>query len=431
MRYFGSSGIRGIINEKIDPDLCMKIGKAIGSLFDEVIIGRDPRPHGFMVENAIISGILSQGCDVYKAGMVSTPTLAISARGFDCGVMITASHNPAEYNGVKLLNPDGRSFDTEQMELVEKLIDDPAEPVSWNEVGTSDTYRSSVEDHKTEIINRFGTDHDLKAVVDCANGAGCNITPFLLKDMGCNVVALNSNPDGKFPGHDPEPVEKNLQEIGGVVVDSGAELGFAHDGDADRLVAFDKDGRFLSGDKLLALFASRFNKKVVVPVNSSMVIEEIVDDVIRTKVGDVFVAQEIKEVNAQFGGEPSGTWIFPDISYAPDAIFAAAFLVDLAEKIDISEEIDRLPEYPSKKEGFYVDGKDEIMDRLTELYEEKIDHERLNFADGIRIGYEDGWAWIRASGTEPKIRLTAEAKDASSLKYIYDETKMKLKEVIG
>ena len=431
MRYFGSSGIRGIINEKIDPDLCMKIGKAIGSLFDEVIIGRDPRPHGFMVENAIISGILSQGCDVYKAGMVSTPTLAISARGFDCGVMITASHNPAEYNGVKLLNPDGRSFDTEQMELVEKLIDDPAEPVSWNEVGTSDTYRSSVEDHKTEIINRFGTDHDLKVVVDCANGAGCNITPFLLKDMGCNVVALNSNPDGKFPGHDPEPVEKNLQEIGGVVVDSGAELGFAHDGDADRLVAFDKDGRFLSGDKLLALFASRFNKKVVVPVNSSMVIEEIVDHVIRTKVGDVFVAQEIKEVNAQFGGEPSGTWIFPDISYAPDAIFAAAFLVDLAEKIDISEEIDRLPEYPSKKEGFYVDGKDEIMDRLTELYEEKIDHERLNFADGIRIGYEDGWALIRASGTEPKIRLTAEAKDASSLKYIYDETKMKLKEVIG
>ena len=430
MRYFGSSGIRGIVNEKVDPDLSMKIGKAIGSLYDSVVIGKDPRPHGGMIETALISGVLSQGCDVYRAGMVSTPTLAYSTRRFDCGIMVTASHNTAEYNGVKLWNPDGRSFDTDQMEHVERLIDEPPKPVSWDEVGKIYAHRTSIEDHKDEILNIFGTDHDLKVIVDCANGAGCSITPYILQEMGCQVVALNSNPDGRFPAHDPEPIEDNLQDLKNTVLDSGADLGLAHDGDADRLVGYDKEGRFLGGDQLLALFTSQFSEKVVVPVNSSMVIEELAEEVVRTKVGDVFVAEKIKEEDAQFGGEPSGTWIFPEMSYAPDAVYAAAFLVNLAGEIDISKKVEELPEYPRKKGGFHVDGRYKLMKKLKNIYKEDLDPERLNFVDGIRIEYDEGWGLIRASGTEPKIRLTAEAKDESSLTSIYGDMKNKIQEMV-
>ncbi len=430
MKYFGSSGIRGIVNEKITPELSMKVGKALGSRFERVIVGKDPRLHGEMVGSALIGGLLSHGCDVWKAGMVPTPTLGYSTKDFDCGVMITASHNTAEYNGIKLFNPSGRAFDTDQMELTEELIDSVPKPVSWEKVGNIHEFKKASKIHEQRILDLFGRNHDLKVVIDCANGAGCAITPFLLKKMGCDVVTMNSNPDGRFPAHDPEPVHNNLEELGKMVVDTEADIGLAHDGDADRLVAFDEKGNFLGGDQLLALFASRFKKKVAVPVNSSMVIEEMVDEVIRTKVGDVFVAERMEKENVQFGGEPSGTWIFPKTSYTPDAIYASAFLVDLAQKIDISEEIKDLPSYPRKKEGFEVKDKDRKMDELISVYKNDVDKEDLNFVDGIRIDHQRGWALIRASGTEPKIRITAEAKDDETLGYIYKKTKDKLKEVI-
>ena len=430
MKYFGSSGIRGVVNDKITPSLALKVGKALGSRFDKVLIGKDPRLHGEMVGSALTSGLLSRGCDVYKAGMVPTPTVGYSTKDFDCGIIITASHNTAEYNGIKLCNPNGRAFDTPQMELIEELIDSSPEPVPWDEVGTVHDFKDSVKKHEQKILEKFGTDNDIKVVIDCANGAGCTITPFLLRNMGCQVVTMNSNPDGRFPAHDPEPVEENLKDLGKMVIKTNADLGLAHDGDADRLVAFDNQGNFLGGDQLLALFASRFKKKVAVPVNSSMIIEELVDEVIRTKVGDVYVAENMEQNNAQFGGEPSGTWIFPEISYTPDAIYAAAFLVKLAQKIDISEEVKNLPSYPRKKEGFEVEEKEKAMDELIKYYETEFDKDKLNFADGIRVSYEKGWTLTRASGTEPKIRITAEAEDKRTLKNIYDQAKNKLKEVI-
>ncbi|MFW6305502.1 MAG: phosphoglucosamine mutase [Candidatus Saliniplasma sp.] len=430
MKYFGSSGIRGIVNDKITADLGTKVGKALGSEFDRVIIGKDPRHHGQMVESALISGLLSRGCDVWKAGMIPTPTLGYSTKDFDCGIMVTASHNTSEYNGIKLFNPNGRAFDTQQMEMVEELIDSSPKGVSWEDVGRIHGFNDAVESHKQRILDIFGTDHDIKVVIDCANGAGCAITPFLLKEMGCDVVSMNSNPDGRFPAHDPEPVEENLKDLGKMVVKTEADLGLAHDGDADRLVAFDNEGNFLGGDQLLALFASRFKNKVAVPVNSSMVLEEMVDEVIRTKVGDVFVAESMERENAQFGGEPSGTWIFPETSYAPDAIYAAAFLVKLAEEIDLSEKIKNLSSYPGAKEGFVVKDKESVMSELIKEYRDEFEEDRLNFADGIRISYENGWSLIRASGTEPKIRITAEALDEESLNDIFNNAKNKLKEVL-
>ncbi len=426
MKLFGSSGIRGPVNEKITPDLAMRVGRAVGEGYRDVILGHDPRPTSDMVKSSLIAGLTSVGADVVRTGMVSTPTLAYAAQDHDCGLMVTASHNPAPDNGIKMWNPDGSSFNTGQMEAVEDSVEEPQTLPTWDKVGKTSESGEIIDQHIEAILDIVGDDHDLTVALDCANGAGCSITPYLLRDMGCEVKTLNSNPDGTFPSHDPEPTEENLLELKQFVRGTEADLGIAHDGDADRMVAFDSSGRFLGGDTLLALFASEFSGSVAVPVNSSMVIDEIVDDVIRTKVGDVFVAQALKEHGTDFGGEPSGTWIFPEISYAPDGVYAAAFLVDLFGSTDIPKKIEQMPCYPRKKFSFEVSKKEEIMDRFRSSCRESFDKERLNFVDGVRISYEGGWALVRPSGTEPKIRITVEASDEQSLKDIFKNVKDRL-----
>ena len=430
MKFFGSSGIRGIVNRKITPELALKVGKAVGAGRDSVIIGRDTRPSGMMIASALKSGLTAVGADVVDVGVVSTPTLAFMGKDHDCGVMITASHNPAPYNGIKLWNPDGSAFDTEQMlETEAKISDEPPLP-EWNEVGKISREHNAVEKHIEHIIDKVGTGHGLKVAVDCANGPAYHTTPSLLRKMGCQVVTLNCNPDGTFPAHDPEPTKENFADLGKLVVNTGADLGIAHDGDADRMVAFDREGNYLGGDTLLAMFARKFSDSIVVPVNSSMIIDEMVKKVIRTRVGDVYVAEELKNHGAQFGGEPSGTWIFPEMSYAPDAIYAAAFITLMCQEEDLADLRRELPSYPSKGAAFTVENNKEVMGSLIELCRECYPEEKLNFIDGIRIDHGDGWTLTRASGTEPKIRITVEAKEQSTLEELYNEAKVKLEEAM-
>ncbi|MFW6064518.1 MAG: phosphoglucosamine mutase [Candidatus Natronoplasma sp.] len=420
---FGSSGVRGPVNEKMTPDLVKKIGVAVGQNKDEIIVGKDTRPTGDMIFSALVAGITSTGADIKNAGMVPTPTLAHATKNFDCGVMITASHNPAKDNGIKLWNPDGSSFDTEQMKEIENKIDSKTPLPSWEDVGTGGIYQNAVEEHMEEILSLVGTVQDLKVAVDCANGAACVITPYLLREMGCEVVTLNSQPDGTFPAHASEPVEENLTDLSKLVKNSDIDLGIAHDGDADRMVAFDRTGRYLGGDELLALFTDIYSRSIVVPVNSSMVINELADEVKRSKVGDVFVSEMVKKTNSDFGGEPSGTWIFPEISYGPDGIYAAALLTELAEKIDLIQEVNELPSYPRLKESIEVENKVEIMEKLQSSYEETYEEKNLNLIDGIRFEDERGWGLIRASGTEPKIRMTVETREEDNLKIMMQNIK--------
>ncbi|MBS3782603.1 MAG: phosphoglucosamine mutase [Candidatus Thermoplasmatota archaeon] len=431
MMLFGSSGIRGIVNEKITPDLIQKIGITVGQENDEIIVGRDTRPTGDMVFSALVAGITSTGADVKNAGMIPTPTLAHAASDFDCGIMITASHNPAPYSGIKLWNPDGSSFDTEQMKDIEDRIDSETQLPSWEDIGTGNTYEDAIEEHIDEILKFVESNLNLKVIVDCANGAGCLITPYVLKKMGCEVTTLNAQPDGTFPAHASEPVEENLTELSKLVKNSNADLGIAHDGDADRMVAFDRTGRYLGGDELLALFTDMYSRSVVVPVNSSMVIDDLAEEVTRSKVGDVFVSEMVKKIDADFGGEPSGTWIFPEISYGPDGIYAAALLTELTEKIDLVREVNELPSYPRNKESIEVENKDKIMDKLITSYKENYQEEKLNLIDGIRFEDERGWGLIRASGTEPKIRMTVETKDEDHLDILMQKMKDDIKNSMG
>ncbi len=425
MRLFGSSGIRGVVNEMITPELCQKIGGAVGGSYEKVLMGRDARSSGDMVSAALIAGLTSAGAQVKKGGTLSTSTLAHAAEDFDCGIMVTASHNPEEYNGIKLWNPDGSSFNTEQMlELEEKIFSEEKQELpSWKNVGRVGKHNDAVEEHMSAILELVGGGYDQRVIIDCANGPGSTITPTLLKKMGCEVTTLNAQPDGSFPGHPSEPVEENLADLRSLVKKSDAGLGIAHDGDADRTVAVDREGNYLGGDDLLKLFVKDHSGSVVVPVNSSMAVDDVAEKVFRCRVGDVFVSEMLKEKGAAFGGEPSGTWIFPEISNGPDGIYAAALLVKMNSERELSQQVKELPSYPRRKTSIQVKKKKETMDKLISLYENTYSKKELNLVDGIRLQRERGWSLIRASGTEPKIRITAEAQDEKSLDVVFERAK--------
>jgi phosphoglucosamine mutase len=234
--------------------------------------------------------------------------------------------------------------------------------------------------------------------------------------MGCEVVELNCAPRGDFP-RPSEPIEENLQELIRVTREVGADLGIAHDGDADRMMAVDDKGRFIPGDKLLVLFAREVGaKKVITTLDASMIIDEAGAEVIRTEIGDSFVSVELKN-GGEFGGEPSGSWMFPENSLCPDGIYAAARLASIAGKTRISDLIDGIPEYPIQRSSVTmrkldITGLEQILMTLNPV---SIDNK-----DGIKLIFDDGWALIRPSGTEPKIRLTVEGKDRETLRNLHD-----------
>jgi phosphoglucosamine mutase len=424
MKLFGSSGIRGLVNEDIDLKLTIKVGETIGSIYDSVVIGYDPRTSNQMLAHALISGLLSTGCDVFNAGMVSTPTLAYATRDFGCGIMITASHNPPEYNGLKFWNPDGSGFNTEQMEQVENFFEKEPNKADFTDINNSRIYPDAIEEHIQKIIGDFN-EMNLKVVVDCGCGAASTITPYLFQRLGCKVISLNSQPDGFFPGRNSEPSLENLSALIETVKSTQADLGIAHDGDADRMVAVDEKGNYVGGDELLPIFAKSIVKKsVVVPVNASMAVDDVVGDakVIRTKVGDVFISEEVKKNKADFGGEPSGTWIFPEHSYCPDGIYAAAKLASLVSEKPLSIQTSNMPKYHLLRGALSYDRekKNEILKTVKEGLE-TLEYQEINQQDGFWLQFQEKWALVRPSGTEPKIRITCEAKDSKEVKELYDK----------
>ncbi len=417
MSLFGSSGIRGVVGEDFTIELAVSIGAAVGDGNDELVLGRDTRTSGDMIANALVSGATSTGCDVHDAGMASTPTLARAAAIYDCGLMVTASHNPGPYNGVKLWNPDGSAFDSAQMSDIEMLITTQRfDRKDWKEVGKGHRHEGAIESHIASILRSVPTS-SAKVVLDCGNGATSTISPYVLRRMGCDVTTLNCQPDGFFPGRTPEPTEDQLSDLKEAVLRKGADLGIAHDGDGDRMVAVDDRGRFVDGDRLLALFTSEMAADgVVAPMDASMVLNDIAGNVIRCKVGDVYVAEELKRSGFPFGGEPSGTYIFPEETYCPDGVFAAALLAKMAAERPLSKMLDDLPSYPVHRESFKFEAKKKagILSTL-ESSMRSLECDQLLTLDGFRAEYPDGWFLIRPSGTEPKIRLTIEARNKDEL----------------
>ncbi|NLZ31150.1 MAG: phosphoglucomutase, partial [Methanomicrobiales archaeon] len=344
---FGSSGIRREFGPDL-VDLALHVGSAAASGASGIVVGRDTRTTSKLLEHSVVAGMLSAGATVRTCGIAPTPTVAYAARGVDAGCMITASHNPESYNGLKLLNPDGSAFNPGQQAVIEGALT-KSHWVDWREQGCAYPI-DAVTVHREAILDEVNLDRPVTAVLDCGNGAGSVITPDLLAEAGATVIGLNCNVSGRF-ARPSEPLETNLPYIPDIVRKRDAACAVIHDGDADRMMAFDDRGRYIDGDHLLMLFAQYLDlKRVVTTVDASMAIEEVAE-VRRTPVGDTFVSEELLSWG-DFGGEASGSWIFPGHSYCPDGIYAAALLCEIASEWSIADELDGMPRYPLLRESY-------------------------------------------------------------------------------
>jgi phosphoglucosamine mutase len=410
---FGSSGIRRKFDQTL-VDTALRVGSVLATQSSDCIVGMDTRTTSPLLANLVVSGIMGSGGTAHLTGIVPTPTVAFCTRTAKAGCMITASHNPEEYNGLKLFNPDGSSFTLAQQAEMEILLK-TLYWADWQHQGTVQTF-DAVTPHKNAILDLVNIKPDLSVVVDCGNGAGCTLTPSLLADAGAKTTCINCDTSGHF-ARPSEPLKEHLGYLGDMVRKTKSACAVVHDGDADRMMAFDNRGRYIDGDHLLMLFTNYLDaKKVVTTSDASMIIEGIAE-VRRTPVGDSFVSEELMKWG-DFGGEPSGAWIFPKISLCPDGPYAAALFCEIASEWDIASRLDAMPAYPILRESFVYENAREIVLSLG----------ASSPTDGIRIADNDGWFLIRASGTEPKIRITAEGKSLQKAKEMLSDGKSRIQQ---
>ncbi len=407
MKFTGSSGVRMKWGKELF-DFANEIGLRIGGSYERVIIGGDFRTTTKTIIHILSGAISAAGCNVDIAGHVPTPSLAYAAQKYDLGVMVTASHNPSEYNGIKLWNPDGSALNEFKFEGINVA--------EWDRIGKVDEF-DAVSYHFNALIKEF-RNIDLKVVIDCANGASSVLSPYVFKALGAKVITLNCHPSGLFPGHPSEPTEQNLKYLKEMVIKTGSDLGIAHDGDSDRFVAITSSGRYVDGDHILAVFTKILGfEKIVAPVDSSMLLDSLAK-VVRVKVGDANVSMVMKEQNIEFGGENSGTQIFGDWRYTPDAIYAALKFAEIASKHDIDEVIDSFPTYCTIRKSLIYDDRKDMERKVKKLVSE---YDNVTSIDGFRVGMKNGWFLIRFSGTEPKVRVTVEHEDRKKAEALMDE----------
>ncbi len=414
---FGSSGIRRKYGEGF-AELAMAAGYAVGCQAKSLVIGMDSRTTGPLLARAFSAGALAQGCGVTWQGIEPTPTVAFNARSHDAGCMVTASHNPEEYNGLKLFNPDGSSFTLEQQQVTEERItSDKRDLAGWDHQG-SIIDEPGIARHAAAINALCKVREGMQVILDCANGAGSLITPALLASAGARVTAVHASASGRF-SRPSEPLPEYVPYIRRLMDTKSADCAILHDGDADRMMAFDNRGRFIDGDRMMVLFARYLGaRKVVTTYDASMLIEEYTETE-RTPVGDAYVSEKLRSWG-DFGGEPSGAWIFPRLSLCPDGPHAAALFCEMAGEWDIAREIDAMPTYSVIRESIIHTRAKAVMEKLG----------AVNPTDGIRTTGEQGWCLIRASGTEPKIRITVEGKTAMDAKAMMEDGKTRLSRAV-
>ena len=424
---FGTSGIRGPVGEAVTADLALSVGRALGAGADRVVVGRDPRESGELLLDALAAGLRETGTDVIDLGPAATPTVARAVGWEDCdaGVSVTASHNPPPDNGLKLWQPSGQAFDAPRRARITERVESgdwTLEP--WDGLGARES-ADATERHVEALVDAvdFGDSDPPRVVVDVGNGAG-GVTVEALSRLGCRVETLNATPDGRFPGRPSEPTPENCGSLAALVGASDADLGVAHDGDADRARGVAADGSFLSGDVLLAVLAAASTSagdRVAVPVDTSLAVEDFLADrgveTTRTPVGDVHVAAEVA-AGAAFGGEPSGAWIWPDETLCPDGPLAAVRLAELAAERPLAERAAAVPTYPIRRDSLRATDKRAVMDRVRGAVVER--YEDVSTMDGLRVATDDGWFLLRASGTQPLVRVTAEARDPGRAEDLFE-----------
>ena len=418
-KLFGTSGIRMKFLDMSDSFL-REMSLALGTFSKdkEVVIATDPRKSSPLIKDIFLDSLRKTGHEVIDLGIATTPTLAMASEEYGTGVMITASHNPPEYNGFKFWYK-GMAFN-EAMELEVERIYFSKKFKLQNDDKTSVRKEDYTWKHIHRIINYVSEIQEkVKILLDCANGSGSVITPKLLRELGCEVKAINTSISGEFP-HGLEPTEENLKDVCKLVKKSKVDIGVVHDGDADRAAIISHDGKLIDWDSLLSVLAYG-KRRVITTVDASMRIEKVCKEVIRTKVGDVAVANAILLENADFGGEPSGSFIFPEVHLFPDGVLTAAIVAKLVSEGKFYERLEKIESYPTTRLKIPFSGdKSGFVEKLKKLVANEYSSKdvELNFVDGVRLSFKDGWFLIRPSGTEPCIRITAEGKDETTLREI-------------
>ncbi|MDI6887715.1 MAG: phosphoglucosamine mutase [Candidatus Thermoplasmatota archaeon] len=447
-RLFGTDGIRGVVSELMRPQFALEIGLSIGTYLGnkgKVALATDTRTSNIVLKSAMLSGLLSSGIDVVDFGIVPTPTLQFGITKFDLdfGVVITASHNPPEFNGIKCIDSDGIELARESEEKIEHIYFQKSyKQVAWDNLGNVST-ADIIEDYVNAVLSLVDTEAiraaNLKVVLDCANGAGCFTTPYLLEKLNCRVILLNSQPQG-VPSHPSEPTAENLQELITTVKVAGVDLGIAHDGDADRAIFVDELGNYVPGEKTLALCARELVKEnkglVVTAVSSSSCLEDVVKaeggEVEYTRVGSPIIARVMRNKNAVFGGEENGGLIFPKFQYCRDGAIGIAKILEILVKSGkkFSELIAKIPQYYLYKTK--ISCPEELKQKVLDEYikSKAVVGLRSLTLDGVKIFFENGWVLVRPSGTEPIYRIFAESKDQNIAKELAESEKKALEGII-
>ncbi len=445
-KLFGSSGVRGLVNVDLTPVLACRLGLAVATHAKarKALVARDTRVSGSMLEDALVAGLLAGGVDVSLAGVVPTPVLAYFTKALnaDVGFMLTASHNPPQYNGIKIFNSESLSYTDENQNAVEKIIAENGFAMpDWRGIGEASGV--NVSHLYIEMIgSAVALRRQWRVVVDPGCGATFSVGPAVLKATGCSVTALNAHPDGFFSARSSEPTAESLKDLAHIVKELGADAGIAFDGDGDRAAFIDMEGVFVDFDRLLAAYAAYALKEdgggtVVTNVEASMSVEKMAESyggrVVRTKVGDVYISEAIKRCDAVFGGEPCGAWVHPQFHYCPDGPLSAVLLLKALEEENKSlrEFVAEVPEYVTLRENIAC--KNDLKHKAFASIEKAIKSafpEYTNFStvDGVRLTLKNGWLLIRASGTEPLIRLTVEGESLKAAKDIMSKGTALIKE---
>jgi len=449
-KLFGTNGIRGLVNDELTPEMAIKIGSCIGTFFGRnknLLLGYDARTSGPMFAKAVISGLTATGCNVYFAGMASTPAIqfAVKNHKMDGGVIISASHNPPQYNGIKVIWCDGIETSHEQEVEIENIyFDNKIVFAPWNMLGEkreipaiNDEYAEAIKKHVD--IAKIANKH-FHVVVDAANSVGGIAAPPLLRDLGCKVTTINANIDGTFPGRLPEPRPESLGDLSATVKAVGADMGVAFDGDADRSIFTDSNGTIYWGDKTFAVVIKQYliknpGAKIVTPVSSSTLIKDTVEafkgNLIWTKVGSVTVSQTMKKENADLGGEENGGIFYRPHQAVRDGAMTTALLLNIMADTgkSLAQLVAEQPQYFIEKGK--IECPDEKKETLLKAIFEEVKSENVSTIDGVKIWFSDASAiLIRPSGTEPVFRLYAEAKNQQKALQLVEDYTTKLKKIL-
>lgn len=433
------SGIRGIVGKGLDPEIIVKYATAFSDLFGKgkIVVGRDSRITGKMISNILIGTLAAKGNDVIDIGVCPTPTVLFNVKLHSAigGIMISASHNPNEWNALKLINGDGEFMTPDQNKELSKLVDKKENNYSkWDSIGKIFYDEDGISNHTKSVLSIPYLRLDelkkkkFKVVLDCVNGAGFKVMPQLLNELGCDVIKINCEENGIFPRL-PEPIPENLTEIMERVRAENADLGIVVDPDVDRLVLITDKGEPFGEENTITsvvdFILSKQKGNVVVNLSTTRSIDDIAakynSNVYRSPVGEANVVKLMKETGAVIGGEGSGGVIYPHSVFGRDALTGTVLFLQylLEQKISMSELKNKLPQYLIGKGKIELSGIDgnEILKKLIDRYSSA----KINTSDGLRIDFDDHWIHFRLSNTEPILRYICEADDEKKAKILLDK----------